>query len=144
MLKSVSIENKKISFKNMICEKCNFKCNQKCDWNRHINSKKHKNLNNDLNILFEKKIICKCGKIYKHTSSLYKHRKQCRNIEKEETEEIKETEENMIKEILKQNSILIQQNNNLKNIIINQNNDFKNIIINQNKIFQEKLLQIIE
>jgi len=131
MLNSDSIENKKISFKNMICEECNFKCNQKCDWNRHINSKKHKNLNNDLNILFEKKIICKCGKIYKHTSSLYKHRNQCKNIEKQEKEETKEeTETSMIKEILKQNSILIQQNN-----------DFKNIIIDQNKLFQEKLFK---
>jgi hypothetical protein len=108
----------------MNCQECNFKCNQKCDWNRHINSKKHKNLN----LLVEKKIICNCGKIYKHTSSLYKHRKICTNKEKETKEQEKETEKNIIKEILKQNSILIQQNN-----------DFKNIIINQNKLFQEKL-----
>ena len=143
----------KISFKNMICEQCNFKCNQKCDWNRHINSKKHKNLNNDLNILIEKKIICNCGKIYKHTSSLYKHRKQCtfvenkENLNKESNENIerqppndKKDLSNIITEVVKQNTILL--NNEFKTILAEQNKDFKNILIEQNKEFQNKMLEI--
>ena len=64
-------------FKNMNCINCNYNCHQKCDWIKHINTKKHlhrseNNNSNGINIY-----KCKCGKEYKHLCSLCKHRKLC-------------------------------------------------------------------
>tara|TARA_Y100000361_G_scaffold56790_1_gene49622 strand:+ start:12443 stop:13168 length:726 start_codon:yes stop_codon:yes gene_type:complete len=60
------------------CKKCNYSCDKKSDFNKHINSKKHNAIecykNDSINSL-----ICKCGKTYKHSSSFYRHTKQCKN-----------------------------------------------------------------
>jgi len=67
------------SYKNMNCAVCNYHCSQKCDWIKHIATKKHIRLTDE-----EKKAAavklpqCKCGKEYKHMSSLCKHRKKCK------------------------------------------------------------------
>jgi hypothetical protein len=60
------------------CEKCNYKCSKTSEYNKHISTNKHKILQNptsDNNP--EKKYSCKCGKIYKHSSTLYAHKKKC-------------------------------------------------------------------
>ena len=59
-----------------ICEKCDFKCSKKGDYNRHLKTKKHNTTNTTL---LQQKIhhICECGKSYNHRASLYNHKKKC-------------------------------------------------------------------
>ncbi len=67
---------------NFYCEKCDFKCCKLSDWNRHIIRRKHLEGNNDNKNDNEKtppslpaKFVCECGKIYKHSSGLSRHKK---------------------------------------------------------------------
>ena len=61
-----------------ICEKCNYNTNNKKDYNKHLQTKKHnvqkcsngsKNPNN---------YSCECGKIYKYSQSYNRHKKSCK------------------------------------------------------------------
>ena len=60
------------------CEKCNFICSKKGDWNRHVLRPKHINDKNDKNkTLTSNLYICNCGKTYKFQSGLSIHKKKC-------------------------------------------------------------------
>lgn len=62
------------------CELCNFTTNKKYNYERHLISKKH--------IEMENKKIYKCNnceKLYKHNSSLWKHLKTCVEIKSDDT-----------------------------------------------------------
>ena len=72
------------------CINCDFKCSYVCDWNRHINTRKHLvslNGNNleiklgDKNEIFGIHQCTTCNKIYKSLSGLWKHNKKCLNAE---------------------------------------------------------------
>ena len=67
------------------CEPCSFRCNNKKDFNRHLNTTKHKKGILGVNgIKSEKNKIYKCNicnKKYKHKSGLYRHKKICKNNE---------------------------------------------------------------
>jgi len=63
------------------CEPCSFRCNNKKDFNRHLNTTKHKKgitwingIKSEKNNFFKCEI---CNKIYKHKSGLYRHKKNC-------------------------------------------------------------------
>ena len=61
---------------NLYCKKCHYYANRKCDFKKHLQTKKHntyKYLHNDLQKLF----TCECGKKYKHRQSLNTHKKKC-------------------------------------------------------------------
>ena len=68
------------------CEKCDFKCSKLSNYNNHLSTQKHNRLINTdegtANFLF----YCKCGKKYKHSQSLYNHKKKCTFIENLEDE----------------------------------------------------------
>jgi len=70
------------------CEKCNFICSNKKDYNRHTSTAKHKMLtmadakNPFLPI---KTFVCECGKAYGHRQSLFKHKQSCKYNEREKT-----------------------------------------------------------
>lgn len=56
------------------CEKCNFKCNKRGDYNRHLKTKKHNSINNE----GIKKYKCdKCDKTYMSRTGLWRHKKTC-------------------------------------------------------------------
>lgn len=57
---------------HFICILCNFMTPRKLDYDRHMSSKKHKNM-----LEKEKCYVCECGKVYKHLSSLSRHRNIC-------------------------------------------------------------------
>jgi len=63
------------------CDPCSFRCNNKKDFNRHLNTTKHKKgitwingIKSEKNNFFKCEI---CNKIYKHKSGLYRHKKNC-------------------------------------------------------------------
>ena len=66
----------KISYK-FFCETCNYKCNKQSEINKHYSTRKHKILQNPTSEATSKSYICKCGKVYKHSSTMYAHRKKC-------------------------------------------------------------------
>ena len=103
------------------CDICNFKCSKQSDFERHLLTNKHKTLikPNDLTPKNAKQYSCKCGKIYKHMSTLCSHKKKC--INKEETPNVITTE--LILE-------LIKNNKEMKNIILEQNNTINNLVQN--------------
>jgi hypothetical protein len=56
-----------------ICEKCDYITCRKSQYERHLQTKKHKN-----NIMDNKKVhFCECEKTYKYLSGLSKHKKHC-------------------------------------------------------------------
>ena len=61
------------------CDMCGYQCPNKRDFTRHLNTQKHKRriLERDLRIANCKSYICVCGKGFKHSSSLSKHKRLC-------------------------------------------------------------------
>ena len=75
---------------NYYCEKCNFSTSRKSQYNRHLLTNKHKILINTDEKGSEKLFYCDCGKKYKHSQSLYNHKKKCNFIDKEKHDSSKE------------------------------------------------------
>jgi len=75
-----------------MCETCDFICSKPSDFNRHINTAKHKILQNTTENTTNypqknaKAYTCECGKEYKHHSSLWNHKKKCQKNAEEPIE----------------------------------------------------------
>ena len=74
-MKNTTIHSPQILPK-FICEKCDYVCCKKGDFNKHLHSIKH-NTTNTTNIQQEFSYSCECGKMYTHRASLYNHKKTC-------------------------------------------------------------------
>jgi hypothetical protein len=116
------------------CINCNFKCYKNVDWDRHINTTKHKNRTN-LNILEQNTPIVnkflftckKCNKEYKARNSLWYHEKKCNSEQKIENENIENenielendiTDKELIVMLIKQNSELMKETSEFKSIMM--------------------------
>jgi len=132
-----------------ICEPCNFTCSKYSNYNRHLTTAKHKILTNTngKEQQVPKVYICDCGKEYKHSSSLCKHKTKCKGINNE-NENIRiekqdndryELLTNTILELVKKNDELTssiveisKQIGNNNNNTINSNNKFNlNVFLNE-------------
>ena len=64
-----------------VCEKCDFTTSKQNEYDRHIETNKHKRLHGlqeQNSIVVESSAFkCKCGKIYRHHPSLAKHKRSC-------------------------------------------------------------------
>jgi hypothetical protein len=105
------------------CNLCYFKCSKQSDYNRHIMTPKHINATEMIQnaICFTpknaEKFLCdKCCKNFKHSSSLYRHKKKCPIIEKSDN-----NQENNEQNIEKKDEII--------NFLMKENQDFKNLIL---------------
>ncbi len=91
------------------CEICDFKSSHKNDYNRHIETKKHKNnvlttKNNDFNPEKLKTYECSgCFKYFNDRAGLWRHKKKCEYTEKTELDK-----DELIITLLKQNAELIK------------------------------------
>jgi hypothetical protein len=65
------------------CEKCDYKCSKKSDFDKHISTLKHKMSYDELHTTLQKKYTCECGKEYVYRQGLYNHRKKCKTTEQE-------------------------------------------------------------
>jgi len=135
------------------CLKCNFISSIKFHYERHLITTKHlkdtsliQTLENKMQLNFK----CKCGKEYKYSQGLSKHKKNCdyKTIE-ETTQKLTNIEPNinMIIDIIKENhefkKILLEQNNQVielhkENNILNKEN---NILNKENNILINKLVE---
>jgi hypothetical protein len=100
------------------CKICDYTCSKQSQWDRHIDTRKHKNVDKiltNVDILGPKKVhTCYCGKNYSHRQSLSIHKKKC-NIGK--NNEDSENLEN------------IDKKDELINYLIKENKEFKNLIL---------------
>ncbi len=95
-----------------VCEKCNFMCSSKTDWERHIVRPKHKNnvFGNDITIEKQKKTYnCDCGKFYIDRTGLWKHKQICNIKNSTKTDDITSLT-NIVLEIVKSNNVIQMQN----------------------------------
>ena len=110
------------------CKICDFVTCRKSQYERHLTTAKHKILM-DPNKKVPKKAPepCKCGKVYKHQSSLCAHKKTCAfNDDENINIPVMDMSYNIILEIMKQNQ------------------EFKELIIEQNKENQKLQHQLLE
>ena len=101
------------------CETCDYYTSSKKDINKHLGTAKHQRLINAKGFANENpqkshednRFLCKCGKVYKHMSSLCKHKNTCDFKEAENKPSSTEiTDKELIFMLLKQNTQLIEQN----------------------------------
>ena len=92
--------------KEFVCILCDVTCIHKGDWNKHVNTIKHKNLQNGNNDnekspKIPKIFACDCGKEYNYISGLSRHKKKCNFLKEENLEE-----QELVKYLMKENSEL--------------------------------------
>ena len=122
---------------NFYCKNCDFKCSYKRDYERHLDTKKHrcseKSTNGNEFYLKKPKLTsftCEnCDKIYSDRSSLWKHKKKCNEIPF--CEESKVTPETVAdKELI---MMLIKDNNELRKMMMEQQTL---LLENNNKVLE--------
>ena len=62
--------------KEFVCEKCDFKCYKKSNYEIHLGTAKHKKQHLTTEEQ-QKNLECICGKKYKERTALYRHKKKC-------------------------------------------------------------------
>ena len=115
----MSTENSPKIPPKFICEKCDYICCKKGDFNKHLLSLKHKNKylstkinNNSPEIL--KSYVCICGKEYKERTGLWRHKKSC-YFEKEQDNDVKIDNELSDKNLI---IMLMKKNDELQNMMM--------------------------
>ena len=137
------------------CEKCDFSCSNKKDYNRHILTKKHQMA--EYNQIQPKKCqktpqeySCECGKTYSHRASLFNHKKKCTYVESEvkvneniepENSQVKEETPDVLKIITPDiiTTLMTQQQE-----VMKENKEFKELIVEQQQENQKLQSQLIE
>ena len=118
--------------KKFICEKCDYTCNRQSEYNRHLLTAKHKmeRMEQQKSPKITKPFICSCGKKYKVSSGLWKHKKKCANLNNFVTIQEEHEDKHSIMDIITQNKeimdALILQNEQL----IKQNQEMQKTIQN--------------
>ena len=118
---------------NFNCEKCNYRCGKKSDFNKHLNSNKHNATECYPNATHDS-LLCKCGKQYKHSSSFYRHKKTCKYDEACDTNDNISMEE-PVNEDNPDTDVKVLSNTIFE--LVKQNNEFKQLLIEQNKKMME-------
>jgi len=128
----------KISYK-FFCEKCNYKCSKNSEYIKHTLTNKHYILQNPTSIKNDTKTyVCDCGKTYKHSSTLYAHKKKCSQTSNTNNDFVFDKE--FVMSILKQNaelqSQMMEQQNQMMEVIKNGTHNTTNTNTNShNKTF---------
>jgi len=132
--------------KEFVCVKCLYNTCDKKDYNKHINTAKHKNntnvdiiltnigeksanLNTNLN-----EIVCNCGKKYKSRQGLYAHKKKCSFIENEKSITNSNATNDSNNQLTLTNDLIIK--------LLNDNKEMREIIIKQQDQISELLPKI--
>jgi len=128
---------KPIKTQNYNCEKCKFITKHKNDYNKHLLTMKH---NKDTPIIHciqntkKQNFKCQCGKEYKYSQGLSKHKQKCNNPNKEPIK--KPTQEYNLSKIEPNITMFIE--------IIKENQEFKKLLLEQTIKVSEQNIQVIE
>ena len=143
--------------KKFECNNCDYKCNKQSVFDKHLNTRKHKLLINDTSFVSQNDIFnCECGKLFKHNSSLCRHKKTC-NYKKNYQENIlsikdkaPEINNEFIDENLENNEVLkdlvyklLTENKELQNTIIKDNREQQNTILKENQELRSQITELI-
>ena len=111
-----------------VCECCDYTTSRKSQYDRHLLTDKHDFLQNPTLEKDSKTWNCECGKIYKHSSSLYFHKKQCDfMIQENKMDDSELTDKEIIKALLQQTGKLMKiMENGVNNNSHNTNNNTTN------------------
>ena len=112
------------------CEKCNFKCSKKSNWDKHTLTAKHINTTNTTKKM-PKQFNCECGKEYTHRASLFNHKKKCSFVNEPEMKQQHITEETTIDETVQSNDLIPQDS--IVNNLMKQNEHLHKLIINRDE-----------
>ena len=128
--------------KEYFCERCDYKCSNLFNFNKHCFARKHILLTKNENPLTEKlqKHVCsKCGKEYKSKQGLWSHNKTCISHDNIQISNTLNSDDDILSSEPIKNYImkLVEQNNELKNMFIQQNNKHNEELINHNTELQE-------
>jgi len=115
------------------CEKCNYFGKRKSQYERHLQTIKHKNNECYKKATEKVQYICLCGKKFKHHSSFYRHKKECKHTEPETL--TTEATVDLVKTLINQNQKLQEQIQDIipklsdtnKTTNINSNNNIINV-----------------
>jgi len=104
------------------CEPCDYVTSSKSDYNKHLNTAKHKRVTRgDTND--PKTHKCICGKDFKHRQGLWKHKKNCNLDSPAQTPSTNDDKYDMLS-----NTIMI---------LVNENREFKQLLVDQNAKMME-------
>ena len=120
-----------------ICDHCNYNCNKKTNYLRHLTSEKH---NKNVNKIVKSNICEHCNKEFTTQSGLWKHRKKC-VIEENNT--VGEKKTCIEKKTDDENKVSITNNIPMDLIleVIKQSKEIQNVLVEQTKELQQKLLE---
>ena len=122
------------------CEKCAFNTSNKCNYLKHLDTRKHKLLTNTYKNLAENATPlyeCLCGKKYKHRQSLYSHKKVC--LQSEKVCENSNVETN-VKTIVENSNVDFKE---LVCKMMTENNEIKNMLIKENQELRSQINELI-
>ena len=127
-------------FQNFYCKSCDYSTCRKSQYERHLNTAKHKMVTNgDILVPNENtKHICSCGKEFKFRQGLSRHKKNCNGIQtdivSETTTPVSNTNDDLVNVIVKQQ----EETSELKKLLIEQSQQ----IHAQQKQIQELIPQL--
>jgi len=124
-----------------ICKTCDYITSRKSQYDRHIDTSKHKNrlqstFCQQSSTIFNEKsssFICKCGKAYKERTGLWKHKKNCEPVIEKKTPS-------------HQNNVNINElsDKDLIMMLINKNEELQNLLIGQVKEKDECITKMMD
>ena len=108
------------------CEKCDYGCSKKYNWDKHLSTTKH-TMETPGNILETENgkkwqqdfFTCEnCNKTYKNRSGLWKHKKICNSTISENNNEVKDepSDKQLIMMLIKENSELRKEQTDIKEL----------------------------
>ena len=126
------------------CNKCDYLTDKKCDYEKHLQTKKHNTdiiLIDNIEKVANKYFSCNCGKIYKHSQSLYNHKKKCNfnndNLVNDSSNNSQFLQNNITQDVVLK---LISENNDIKKLLVTQQQQ----LIEQQKHLEEQHKQLFE
>ncbi len=114
------------------CKLCDYNTCRLSQYERHLNTSKHKNIQNETNeTSFEtknnKKFQCKCLQIFNSRTTLWRHNKTCKLKDNNTSTEI---------------NIEIKEDMSIIQKLFEENKEFKKIIMDQTKTIQELAMKV--
>jgi len=130
---------------NYCCEICDFNTSNKKDYERHLQTIKHKNkicqpvsTKNPILPIENTHFTCLCGKIYKDKSGLWRHKKKCNNINSQNSIQIESDSEDKCYKALPTNNEIIE----ILKVQMLENQELRKFMMEQQKQMIDQMMEL--